>query len=693
MDEGQEPQALEAESADKCEVSRPKVELAMKLPLPLPRLDAKTVESSQLEAALRASEEFNQILMEAIPCGVLRLSKEGVVVGANTIARRILDLSGHNRPRHEVTDLKGKILCEDGTPCDSNNDPISRCLMTQEVQPTTIVGIRQIDGQITWANLTAVPLAPGGSGDMTGALVTLLDITEPKRVREALHECEQKCRSLYSSMSEGVALYEIIYDQSGLPVDYIILDMNPAYEVILGLNRDRAVGKKASAVYGIPKPPCLEIYAKVAASGQPISFQTAFEPLQKSLRISVFSTTRGKFATVVEDITERLQLEVQLVQAQRLESIGRLAGGVAHDFNNLLTAINGYSQSLLSQLPAATPMREKLEQIKKAGERSASLTHQLLAFSRKQLLQPRVLDLNALVANVDKMLRRLIREDVELVTVFGPKLGRVKADPTQLEQVLVNLVVNARDAMVEGGKIVIETANVALDAAYALRHVAVTPGHYIMLAVTDTGRGIDPVILKHIFEPFYTTKEPGKGTGLGLSTVYGIVKQSGGNIWVYTEVGHGTTFKIYLPRVEEPIDVAKPEPEPGPTLGGTETVLLVEDEDLVRNFVSTVLREKGYRVLEAHHGTEALRIAIQHAGPIQLLLTDLVMPQMSGKMLAQKLASLRPGIRVLLMSGYSENVSLHQGTLEKGIPFIEKPFSVDNLARKVREVLETRSKP
>ncbi len=692
MDESYESQALEGESAGRFKASRPKIELATRRQLALPKAEPKARDICQLETALRASEEFNQILIEALPCGVLELSREGAVVRANAIARIMRDLASPDRPEQQVIDITGKILCESGAPYSVNEDPISQCLVKQEANPAVTVGIRQPDGQISWATVVAVPLAAAGKSDMSGALVTLLDITQRKHEQEALRECEEKCRSLYASMREGVALHEIVYDDSGLAVDYTILDMNPAYEAILGLNRALVTGSRASAVYNIPTPPCLEIYAKVAATGHPISFQTTLEPLQKSLRISVFSTARGKFATVVEDITERLQLEVQLVQAQRLESIGRLAGGVAHDFNNLLTAINGYSQSLLNQLPQATPIREKLEQIKKAGERSASLTHQLLAFSRKQLLQPRVLDLNTLVANIDKMLRRLIREDVELVTVFGRKLGRIKADPTQLEQVLVNLVVNAQDAMVEGGKIVIETANVELDAAYALQHVAVTPGPYIMLAVTDTGRGIDPVILKHIFEPFYTTKEPGKGTGLGLSTVYGIVKQSGGNIWVYTEVGHGATFKIYLPRVEEPIEVTKPEPEPSTALGGTETVLLVEDEDLVRNFVSTVLREKGYSVLEAHHGTEALRIAIQHVGPIQLLLTDLVMPQMSGKMLAQRLAPLRPGTRVLLMSGYSENVSLHQGTLEQKTPFIEKPFSVDNLARKVREVLDADTK-
>ena len=651
-------------------------------------------EYSETDLALRASQELNRRIIEAVPCGIVQVSIEGVLLEANNIAQDILGLSWDALARCYVTDIENRTFWEDGRPCPASDHPVSKCLRSSLPQPAATIGIRRPDGQMVWAIVTAFPLTDPDDGKPTGALVTLLDITERKRGEQALQESEQKYHSLYCSMNEGVALHEVIVDETGTPMDYTIVDVNPAYETILGLKRDQAVGKRASAVYGVNKPPYLEIYAKVASTGQPISFQTTFEPMQKSFRISVFSPARGKFATVFEDITERRQLEIQLVQAQRLEGIGRLAGGVAHDFNNLLTAINGYSQSLLSQLKPATPMREKLEQIKRAGERATSLTHQLLAFSRKQLLQPRVLDLNALVANVDKMLRRLIREDVELVTVFGPKLGRIKADPTQLEQVLLNLVVNARDAMPEGGKIVIETANKELDEAYAQRHVAVTPGRHVMLAVTDTGCGIDPGILKHIFEPFYTTKEQGKGTGLGLSTVYGIVKQSGGNIWVYTEMGRGTTFKIYLPQVEGPIELARPEPQPVAALGGTETVLLAEDDDLVRNFVRSALQEKGYTVLEAHHGTEALRIAIQYTEPIELLLTDLVMPHMSGKMLARRLSPLRPGIKVLLMSGYSENVSLHNGngTAETPIPFIEKPFTVENLARKVREVLDAQPK-
>jgi signal transduction histidine kinase/CheY-like chemotaxis protein len=630
-----------------------------------------------------------QSIIENVPCGVLQVSGEGAIIQANTLAQDLLGLSWNGFSGSYGTDAVDDALWEDGTPCATAENPLLKCLAGCAPQPDTTLGIRHSDGRVIWITFSATSLTDGEDPLRGGVLITFLNICESKRTKAALRESEEKYRSLYSSISEGVALHEMIYDESGVPLDYMILDVNPAYESILALKRDQAVGQRASILYGSNNPPFLDVYAKVASTGQAISFQTTFPPTHKNARISVFSPAKGKFVTVFEDLTERQELEVQLAQAQRLESIGRLAGGVAHDFNNLLTAINGYSQSLLNQRQVATPTREKLEQIKKAGERATSLTHQLLAFSRKQLLQPKVLDLNVLVANIDKMLRRLIREDVELVTVFGPNLGRIKADPTQLEQVLLNLVVNARDAIPDGGKIVIETANKELDEAYAGRHVAVTPGHCVMLSVTDTGSGIDPGILKHIFEPFYTTKEQGKGTGLGLSTVYGIVKQSGGNIWVYTERDHGTTFKIYLPQVEDPIQLARTEPQPATASGGTETVLLVEDDDLVRNFVRTILQEKGYRVLEAHHGSEALRIAIQHTEPIQLLLTDLVMPQMSGKMLARRLSPLRPGIKVLLMSGYSDSLALQNGAIEANTAFIEKPFTVENLARKVREVLDT----
>ena len=378
----------------------------------------------------------------------------------------------------------------------------------------------------------------------------------------------------------------------------------------------------------------------------------------------------------------------QLRQAQKMEAVGKLAGGIAHDFNNLLTAITGYSELTLRRLRAEDPLRRNVEEIKKAGERAASLTRQLLAFSRKQVLQPKVLDLNAVVSDMEKMLRRLIGEDIELRTALAADLGSVKADPGQIEQVLMNLAVNARDAMPQGGNLIIETENVYLNEGYATRHIAVKPGPYVMLAVSDTGEGMSEETQSRIFEPFFTTKEVGKGTGLGLSTVYGIVKQSGGNIWVYSEVGEGTVFKIYLPRVDEAAQEYKPGPEAQESLDGTEVILLAEDDERVRGLVREVLEGYGYRVLEAEGGSAALSVSERHEGPIHLLLTDVVMPKMSGRELAIRLARVRPEMKVLYMSGYTDESIVHHGVLDAGTPFLQKPFEAEALARKVRELLD-----
>jgi signal transduction histidine kinase len=388
------------------------------------------------------------------------------------------------------------------------------------------------------------------------------------------------------------------------------------------------------------------------------------------------------------DVSERRELEDQLRQSQKLEAVGQLAGVVAHDFNNMLTVITGYGDLLLRGLGQADPMRLKVEEIKKAGERASSLTRQLLAFSRKQVLQPKVLQLNSVVADVDKMLRRLIGEDIGLVAVPGPSLGRIKADPGQIEQVILNLAVNARDAMPRGGKLTIETQNVYLGDEYAAQHIAVPPGPYVMLAVSDTGTGMDEKTKARIFEPFFTTKEVGKGTGLGLSTVYGIVKQSGGSIWVYSEMGKGTTFKIYLPRADGVVESDETRSVPAELPQGHETVLLAEDEEQVRRMTRTILEMNGYRVLEASSGNEALAIYKQHEGPIDLAITDVVMPQMSGRELAQSLEALRPGIKVLYVSGYTDDAIVRHGLLDEGIAFIQKPFTPEAFSRKVREVLD-----
>jgi signal transduction histidine kinase/ActR/RegA family two-component response regulator len=386
--------------------------------------------------------------------------------------------------------------------------------------------------------------------------------------------------------------------------------------------------------------------------------------------------------------------EEQLQQAQKLEAVGRLAGGIAHDFNNLLTVITGYS-GLLLRNKMENVEHERIEEINKAAHRASSLTRQLLAFSRKQVLKPEVLDINSLVEGTGKMLRRLIGEDIEVITSLKPGVGKINADPGQIEQVLINLVVNARDAMKDGGKITIETANVELDPAYSDMHITVIPGAYVMLAVSDTGIGMDAQTRTHIFEPFFTTKEVGKGTGLGLSMIYGIVKQSGGNIWVYSEPGKGTAFKIYLPRVQAEYNEtpsARKQSDIFPEVA-TETILLVEDEEMVRKLAFDILRDKGYQVLVGKNGEEAIRICNEHDGQIDLMLTDVVMPAMNGRKLAESVRGIQQHMKVIYMSGYTDDAIVHHGVLEPGTNFIEKPFTPETLTSKIREVLQTSVQP
>ncbi len=495
-------------------------------------------------------------------------------------------------------------------------------------------------------------------------------------------------RSLFENMVEGVAHCRMVFEQ-GEPRDWVYLEVNHAFADITGLGN--VVGRKVTELIpDLPQtnPELFGIYGRVARTGKPEKFESYVPALKAWLSVSAYSPRRGHFVAVFDNITERKRLETQLRQAQKMEGVGRLAGGVAHDFNNLLTVMLSNAALALDGLAEKDPVREDLVEIEGAAKRAAVLTRQLLAFARRQVAEPRALDLNAVTLAMHKMLRRLIGEDVELVTLLADGVWTVWADPGHIEQVLVNLAVNARDAMPTGGKLTIETSNVMLDAEQAGRHAGMRPGDYVLLEVGDDGQGMTPEVLEHVFEPFFTTKERGKGTGLGLSTCYGIVKQSGGWIWVASEPGRGTRFSIYLPRLGVEAEAFAPA-EVGPLHGGTETILLVEDDPKVREVAVRALRDRGYRVLEAATGTEALRAAESTGDPINLLLTDVVMPHMSGRELAERVRALRPRIRVLYTSGYGEYASVHHPEPGRSVALLPKPFDPASLARKVRDVLDS----
>lgn len=522
------------------------------------------------------------------------------------------------------------------------------------------------------------------------------EITERKKTEVALRTTEEKYRSIFENSVEGIF-------QSTPGGQF--LSVNPTMARIYGYTSpEEMIAEHTDIEQRHYVEPARRAAFKRLLEKQ--SFVQGFESevyrkdqstFWASENVRVVRDDEGRvvyYEGTIEDITERRRTEEalresedRLRQAQKMEGIGQLAGGMAHDFNNILTAICGYSDLTLRRLPSGHPVRRNVEEIKKAGDRAASLTRQLLAFSRKQILQPKVINLNVVVPEMDKMLRRLIGEDIDLLTVLEPKLGTVKADPGQIEQVILNLAVNARDAMPKGGKLTIETANVYLSEEYASEHIACHAGHYVMLAVSDNGSGMDEATKNRIFDPFFTTKGIGKGTGLGLSTVYGIVKQSGGNIWVYSEIGKGTSFKIYLPRFDEVVEDQQEDPTETQLSTGGEIVLLVEDEEMVRQMARQILEMNGYQVLEACHGKEALVVSEQHKGHIDLMVTDVVMPQMGGRELAERLAITRPDTKVLYLSGYTDEAIVHHGVLDDDVNFLEKPFTTDAFAQKVHEVL------
>ncbi len=525
------------------------------------------------------------------------------------------------------------------------------------------------DGSRIWVTLNTTRVEHGEEG--IGCEGILVDITSRKRAEEEIGILSrfpgENPNPVMRISTDGVLTYANI---SSRP----ILDAWGCSQGEKIPEEYRALALKSISA-GTPE--------RIELSCGTATYSAVFAPITEAGYLNIYAM----------EITEQRSLEQQLLQSQKMDAIGRLAGGVAHDFNNILTAILGYTDFLQSRLGQENPLCREVGEIRKAGQRAASLTQQLLAFSRRQIFQVQVLDLNGIVTGMQKMLQRLINESISFEFHLDPSLGRMRADASQVEQILLNLVINASDAMPQGGRLLIETSNVELDESYSRMHISVKPGPHVQLVVSDTGTGMGEETRQHLFEPFFTTKERGKGTGLGLSMVFGIVKQSGGNIWVYSEPGKGTAFKIYFPRVFESVEATVKEPASSELPRGSETILVVEDEGMIREIINVTLADQGFSVLLAQDGEEAFRICEGHQGPISLLLCDVVLPNMSGRDVAKGLTLRRPDVRVLYMSGYTANAIVHQGVLEPGIAFLQKPFSPAALLAKVREILNAENPP
>jgi two-component system, cell cycle sensor histidine kinase and response regulator CckA len=770
-------------------------------------------ERGRAHRALAVSREKYKVLFESFPLGITISDVDGRIIEANQASAALLGLSLDQQTQRTISGPQWRIVDRDGVPMAPESFAATIALREQRPVRGAEMGVTRDDGTTVWLDVSAAPIPLEGFG----VAVTYGDISDRRAAESALRRVEQHYRALFDHAAEGVALHRLVRDADGRVVNYVITDINPQYEAIVGLRRADVIGRLATEAYGTKDPPYLAEYASAPLTGKPVRFETYYPPLDKHFSISVapigeegfatifFDVTdlrksqeeheklsalvenssefvglanmRGRvlyineagrrlagipkggtldgltvfnmvpeparpavavqilpqvraqgswagelaivnhatgdsvpvdmsvfiipsratgepicLAAVMRDIRERVRarewqdrLESELRQAQKMESVGRLAGGVAHDFNNLLTSILGNTEMLLEAVHPADPIYAPLADVMKAGESAAALTRQLLAFSRKQLIEPKVLDLNGLIANMERMLKRIIGEDVVLETRLGEPVGRVRADAGQIEQIVVNLAVNARDAMPNGGHLVLETGEAEIDEEGCSRYAGARPGRYVVLAVRDTGVGMDEQTRDHVFEPFFTTKA--MGTGLGLATVYGAVSQNGGFIGVESELGRGSTFRIHLPAVGEICDLPAAEAQPDLSMG-TETILLVEDDALVRDLARRALVGHGFRVITCDSGGDALARAAEHQGTIDLLLTDVVMPGMNGRDLALRLAAIRPGLRMLFTSGYADRGIVHGGHLEPGLNFLPKPYTPQSLTDKVRAVLD-----
>jgi PAS domain S-box-containing protein len=695
-------------------------------------------ERREAENRLRESEARYRSVVNALDEGVVVIDAEGIFRTGNVSAERIFGLTLAELNDRSLYDSRWHVIREDGSNLPQTEHPAAVTLRTGQPSSGVVLGVFRPDGKLRWIEVNSRPLIGEGQEFLVSVVVSFSDITERKRAEERLTAQYAVTRVLAESRTLEEAVPKIMraigenlewdcgvfwrvdknaaalrcLDQwLGRELDaeqFLTATWERTFKAGEGLpGRIWASGKATwitdvAADSNFPRQAQASQVGFHGAFGFPVriggEIEGVIELYSQQVRVP-----EEELLKMIEDVALKLgqfgdraraeealkQTEDQLRQSQKMEAVGRLAGGVAHDFNNLLTVIRGYSELLLTRLKPDDPMHKDMTEVKKAADRASGLTRQLLAFSRRQFVAPKVIDLNSLISNMDGMLRRLLGEDiVEFCMELNPQPSPIRADPGQIEQVIMNLAVNARDAMPKGGRLTIETHNVTIEKTARPNPTVVKAGAYVLLIVRDTGHGMDEETLSHVFEPFFTTKEKGKGTGLGLSTVYGIVKQGGGNIIVESKPGKGSTFKIYFPLIEQGVEDTTDPLDDGEPIHGRETILLVEDEPAVRGLVHETLRLHGYTVLEARHGIEALMTGAKHQGPIHLLLTDVVMPQMSGPEVAEKIQVVRPGIKVLFMSGYPDHPIFEQGGITRDASFLPKPFTPNVLAKKVRDVLD-----